>query len=655
MKYLLLLLALHLSTVAISQEPASQYNARNLFPAMPIYPPGTPYRSATGEPGEAYWQNKVDYSINATLDDTQKTISASERITYTNNSPKPLSYIWLQLDQNAFREHSRGLDAHLFLDSNTIKQSSISTYGYQFSAVTLVSTASASVPLSYRIEDTRMQLLLPSPLLPGKSVSILISYRYRIPEYFYNADFNVNRTDILSTKNGEIFSIAQWYPRVCVLDDLEGWNTLPYLGNGEFYLEYGNFQVSITLPAAYIVVASGELLNPAEVLTPLQLKRYEAARQSEQRVFIRKPEEVTDPASRPQKASCTWKFAINHSRDFAWGASKSFIWEGIKINLPNQQKALGLSVYPPESNLAQSWGRSSEYVKFSIEYFSKQWYPYPYPCAVNVASNLDGMEYPGIVFCSAKDTGNNFFKVVKHELGHTWFPMIVGSNERKYAWMDEGFNVFIDYYGDKAFNNGEFNGYTADELPYAQYVGNAFPPILTRPDAMRESTTVFATQYLKTSYALRLLREEVLGPERFDYALRKYLRDWAYKHPGPWDFFRSINNSTGEDLTWFWKSMFLENYALDQAVTDCRYPNNDPSKGAIITLENLQAAAMPVKLEITTRGGGKTLLALPAEIWEPGGIYQLHTTTTLPIEKIELDPRQVLPDINRENNSWMPR
>jgi hypothetical protein len=649
MKYFLLLFFWGITSEASSQQKASNYDPRILFPASPIYPTGNSYRNASGEPGEAYWQNRASYTIDAKLDDKENTITGTETINYTNNSPHALSYLWLQLDQNAFRPNSRGLFARLFLDSNEIKTNKVFEGGYTISQVKI-----AQATVSYNVEDTRMQIFLPAPLEKGKSISIQVDYHYSISVNFYNADFNVNRTDILPTKEGAIYSIAQWYPRLCVLDDVEGWNTLPYLGNGEFYLEYGDFNINITLPSSYIVVGSGELLNPQDVFTPVQLKRWEQAKNSELKVFIRTPEEVAEKASRPQVSSLTWKFAIKNARDFAWGASKSFILEGIRINLPGGKKALGLSAYPIASKQPQSWDRSSEYVKYSIEYFSGKWSPYPYPCAVNVASNLDGMEYPGIVFCSAKDTGNTYFKVVKHELGHTWFPMIVGSNERKYAWMDEGFNVFIDYIADLSFNNGEFNGYSADELPYEQYFSDQLPPIMTRPDGLKTADLVFNTQYLKTSYVLRLLRYQILGEERFDFALKKYLRDWAYRHPTPWDFFRSMNNSTGEDLTWFWKAMFIENFKLDQAITGMTYNNNDPLKGATIHIENLEKAAMPMLVEVTTISGNKMDFKFPVEIWEHSYQYSLPIKTTEPIKSIVIDPGKIFPDVNRENNSYNP-
>lgn len=657
MKFTILLTFMMLTFIVVRGQDsrASIYDPRDLFPASPMLPAGNSYRSATGEPGENYWQNTVDYTIDALLDDKQNKIEGTETITYTNNSPRPLFYLWLQLDQNAFKKGSRALNSKLFLDSTDVKViQKPFVGGFEIHSIEfeLDNIETEDKNAEYLVDDTRTQLLLSPPLASGKKISIKINYSFRIPQFFYNADFHVNRTDILPTTDGAIYSIAQWYPRLCVLDDVEGWNTLPYLGNGEFYLEYGNFDVNITLPSEYVVQASGELLNPEEVLTPIQLKRWKEAQNSETRIFIRTPEEVTEASSRPRKPTCTWKFKIDNSRDFAWTASRSFVWEGIRINLPEGKKAFGISLYPIESKKTDSWERSSEYVKWTIEHFSKKWYPYPYPSAVNVASNLDGMEYPGIIFCSAKDTGNSFWRVVKHEFGHTWFPMIVGGNERKYAWMDEGFNTFIDNMADGAFNNGEFKGYGAIEIPPEDYFSDSLPPILTRPDALKNSYAVFVTQYLKPAYLLSLLRNQIIGEERFDRAFKKYIQDWAFRHPTPRDFFRSINNTTGEDLTWFWKAMFLENYKLDQGVKAMEYIDNDPSKGASITITNFERAAMPLILAVTTENGNKEIHTLPVEIWEHNNNYVFTSDTTERIEKIEIDPDKVYPDINRVNNHW---
>ena len=651
-----LMLLQQLAMIAqLNRADGSKYDPRDLFPASPTLPAGNSYRSSAGEPGPAYWQNRADYDIDVSLDDQKHLVTGNATITYTNNSPSPLNCLWLQVEQNAYGPHSRALDSKLLTDSNELKLKKTFAGGYSFRSVQIISENGKSTikrEAVYTISDTRMQVWLETPLLIGQKVQLKIAYSYTIPRFFYNNDFNVNRTDILPTSNGDIYSIAQWYPRLCVFDDIEGWNTLPFLGNGEFYLEYGNFRVNITLPAAYIVEASGELLNPDQVMPASILQRWKQAHESEQKVFIRKPEEVTDIRSRPAKATCTWKFALNNARDFAWTASKSFVWEGIRINLPGNKKAFGVSVYPVESKLPGSWDRSSEYVKFTIEYFSKQWYVYPYPSAVNVASNLEGMEYPGIVFCSSKDTGNNYWKVVNHELGHTWFPMIVGNNERRYAWMDEGFNVFMDNIASEDFNKGEFIGYLADHRNPEKYFADSVPPIMTRPDGIT-GDMVFHTQYLKVNYILRLLRDHIIGKVRFETAFRKYLHDWAFKHPTPADFFHSMNNSTGEDLTWFWKAMIMENYKLDQSVSGVSYVDSNPANGAVISVRNLEKAAMPLTVEIVTVTGKKQRHTFPVEIWSYDSHYDFKISTNEAIKMVIIDPDKIFPDTNRSNNQWV--
>jgi hypothetical protein len=493
-----------------------------------------------------------------------------------------------------------------------------------------------------------MQLRLArAPAARTGSVSVKIDYSYVIPEY------GSDRTGILKTKNGNIYAIAQWYPRVCVFDDLQGWNTLPYLGASEFYLEYGDLEATLTVPASHIVVASGELLNAQEVLTPLQLKRYNQAKGSDTTVTIRGESEVKDPGSRPAKATCTWKFAISNARDFAWATSKSFIWDAAKINLPSGKKCLATSVYPAESAGVKGWGRATEYTKGSIENYSKRWFEFPYPVASNVASNVGGMEYPGIVFCGSTAKTGGLFGVTDHEFGHTWFPMIVGSNERKYGWMDEGFNTFINTLAGEDFNKGEYKSEKTDWHQYAKYVlfTASSEAMLNTPDVLKEGNIGVAL-YLKPGYALTLLREQILGHDRFDYAFKKYIRDWKFKHPSPYDFFRSIENAAGEDLSWFWRGMFLENYKLDQAISKVDYINNDAKNGALITIENLDQLAMPVILEFTTKSGKTERKTLPVEIWQNNASWKVKLNTSEELEKVVIDPDHSFPDVNSANNTW---
>ncbi|HXS56662.1 MAG TPA: M1 family metallopeptidase, partial [Hanamia sp.] len=449
-----------------------------------------------------------------------------------------------------------------------------------------------------------------------------------------------------------IYSIAQWYPRMCVYDDIEGWNTLPYLGAGEFYFDYGDYEYSITAPANQIVVGSGDLENPQDVLTPVQLKRYNEAKNSDKTVIIRSAAEVTDPASRPNKGNLTWRFKIKNARDASWAASTAFIWDGARINLPSGRKALAMSAYPVESNGDNAWERSTEYTKAAMEGYSKRWFEFPYTSAVNVASNVGGMEYPGIVFCGYKAKGAGLWGVTDHEFGHTWFPMIVGSNERKYGWMDEGFNTFINGISTTDFNNGEYKPKHRDMTPMYKFIfGANSETIMSEPDALKEANIGVAL-YFKPGYALGLLRDQILGPDRFDYAFRAYISKWAYKHPSPWDFFRSIENAAGEDLGWFWKGMFLENYKLDQAVTDVKYVSEDSSKGALVTITNLDRMAMPVILQYETVSGKTAQIKIPVEVWQNGNTWIEKLNTTEKLKSVTIDPEHVFPDVNIDNNTW---
>ncbi len=638
----ILILVVFTNCIATAQ---SKYDYNDLFSPLFYTQTGNEYRAASGEPGPAYWQNKVDYTINASLDEQKKEVTATVTITYKNNSPQALDFLWLQLDQNLFAQDSRG-QAKMPATGRSRYGDAKSGFdgGYKIKSVEMLKGMAAS-KADYIITDTRMQVKLTQPLTAKTGTTQLrISYSYTVPQY------GADRTGIQPTKNGDIFCIAQWFPRMCVYDDVRGWNTDPYLGASEFYCEYGDYNVNITAPASMIVGASGELQNPQEVFTSTQLTKYNQAKLSDKTVTIRSKEEVNNPASRPAKSTLTWKYRISNSRDFAWTASRSFIMDAAKMNLPEGKKSLAISLYPEESDGEKAWGRSTEYTKASIENYSKRWFAYPYPAAINVASNVGGMEYPGIVFCGYRAKGAGLWGVTDHEFGHTWFPMIVGSNERRYGWMDEGFNTFINGIAEQDFNNGEYKGKVQ-----SAHKSFMFRPemesVLNTPDGMAERN-IGILLYGKPGFALDLLRNEVLGVERFDYAFRNYIKKWAYKHPTPWDFFRSMENGAGEDLAWFWKSVFINNYQLDQAVDTVTYVSNDATKGALVTISNKDRMAMPVTVEYTTVSGKTDRKKLPVEIWQNNSIWKFALPTTEEISKIVLDPDKVLPDMVPENNTW---
>jgi hypothetical protein len=650
-KLMLSVIVMCCQCIAIAQQNVpveSNYDPHALFSPL-FYTTGeTITRAATGEPNAGYWQNKADYKITATLNDVTHEINGSVIITYKNNSPHALPFLWLQLDQNLFNASSRG-QARMPVDARSRYGDSKSAFsgGYKISAV---KNLNDNTDANYLITDTRMQIRLSNAVKPsGDIIKIKIDFSFTLPEY------GADRCGILKTKTGDIFTVAQWYPRMCVFDDVHGWNTDPYLGPSEFYLEYGDFDVSITAPASHIVVCSGELQNAAEVLTQLQIKRLEEAKQSDKTVMIRTEKEVGESSSRPAGNWLTWKYKISNSRDVAWASSKSFIWDAAKINLPSGKTSLAMSVYPAESKGIQKWSRATEYVKGSIENYSKRWYEFPYPVATNVASNVGGMEYPGIVFCGNRAESEDLFGVTDHEFGHTWFPMIVGSNERRYGWMDEGFNTFINSLADDDFNNGEYKNNPGNmEHTAKNLFGDGSEPIMLTPDAMKERN-IGNELYRKPGYGLELLRNQILGPDRFDYAFREYIRRWAFKHPTPWDFFKTMENASGEDLAWFWKGWFIENYKLDQAIVAVENDTLNPANGAVVTIANLEPMAMPVNISYVTKSGVKGMIKLPVEIWNNTNTWKVKLPVTEPVVKVEIDAEKVFPDYYFENNVWIAK
>lgn len=640
-------------TAGTAQEDADggapTYDPLALFDQSYLAGPVPATRSASGRPGPGYWQNRVAYDIEATLHPDARRVTASERITFTNESPDSLSFLWVLLPHERFREGSRSD----LLDGRPGGRDG----GFEIERVALERNG-RTVEAEPRIVDTRMKVALPRPLAPGggpeSRVILRIDWGFDFPES--------GRSAWGETPHGPIFEATMWYPRIAVYDDVRGWNTLPFLGAGEFYLEFGDFDFAVTVPRDYLVMGSGELQNAGEVLTATQRRRLERARGSDSTVWIRRPEEVEDPSSRPTGSGpLTWRFRMEDTRDVAWAASPAFAWDASRIDLPEDRTALAMSAYPPESAGDSAWGRATDMAERSIEIFSRDWYPYPWPVAVSVAGPVGGMEWPGLVTNSSRATGYLLFLLQSHEHGHNWFPMIVGSDERRHAWMDEGFDTFIDIYAHEEYAGGEFapkrdgeyapqGGNPAREI--AKYLTHpASQPMTTRYDLVNRRFDHHLAYY-KSALGLVLLREVILGPERFDPAFRAYVRRWAFKHPQPADFFRTIEDVSGEDLTWFWKGWYETDWLLDQAVDGVSYVEGDPSRGARISLLNLRRFAMPVELEIVESDGDTARVSLPVEIWQQGGSYTYLHDSDSRLDRVTVDPDEELPDVVPVNNVW---
>ncbi|MGA9638670.1 M1 family metallopeptidase [Flavobacterium sp.] len=628
----------------------SKYNYNEAFGSFFYNNNGSSTRSASGQPGAEYWQNRADYQLTANLNPHKNEISGTAVISYTNNSPDKLSFLWLNLDQNLFKEDSRGSAIVPLTGSRNGSKGQVFDGGHKIKSVKVVSGSKAKLletDVKYLITDTRMQVYLPSELkAKGDSVKLKIDFSYISPNE------GSDRTGVLETKNGRIFTIAQWYPRMCVYDDVKGWNTNPYLGASEFYLEYGDFEVSITAPANHFVVCSGELTNPNSVYSTVEQARMAKAKQSDSTVFIRTADEVEAAVKVPVTTTKTWHFLLKNARDVSWASSAAFIVDAAKINLPSGKKSLAISTYPVESSGMLAWGRATEYTKGAIENYSKRWFEFPYPNAINVAGNEGGMEYPGIVFCNWESKGKRLWGVTDHEFGHTWFPMIVGSNERLFGWMDEGLNTFINSLSDVDFNNGEYKEAVEDlHNKSSEYTSDNLEPVMTSPDNMKEAH-IGTLCYSKPGSALVILREQILGPERFDLAFRTYIERWAYKHPRPDDFFRTMENVSGEDLSWFWRGWFLNNWKFDQGISGIKYVKNDPKNGVVITIENLDKMVLPIILEVKTKSGKTSRVNLPVEVWQRNTSWSFKQNTTEEIESVTLDPDHVFPDNDDRNNVW---
>ena len=630
MKQLLLLLFLSLSTVS------AQTNARNFMP-YPINPPNNAH-TASGAPGADYWQNAASYSIKTTLNPQDHSVTGTQTITYTNNSPDDLAFLWLYLEQNLFKLDSRG---NIRSGGGGRFRGAFAEGGITLAKIEVVHNGERYSP-SYLIDDTRMKLNLKSGLAKkGGIVQIMLDWKFIIPQY------GADRMGRFAARQGMVYQLAQWYPKMAVYDAVNGWNHLPYLGQGEFYLEYGDFDVEITAPSDMVVVASGKLQNPQEVFTAEQFRRYTAAQSSEKTTLIINKDEVGKPTSRPSnRANLTWKFRSENVRDVAWAASKSFI-----LDAAGWKNTLLMSAYPHEgigTNSRPGWEKSTDYLVHTVKHYSNNWFEYPYPTMINVAGVVGGMEYPMIIFCDVESRGKDLFDVTDHEFGHSWFPMIVGQDERRFAWMDEGFNTFINYYSSvELYGEAQSSGFGGLTSSMITMLGNGVTqPVQTFADYTRPETLGY-NAYFKPGYGLRLLRDYILGKERFDAAFRTYIERWKYKHPLPEDFFRTIENVAGEDLDYFWRGWFYNVEKFDQAITSVQ--NN--TGNTTISLQNKGGLILPTVIEITFTNGSKMRRAIPAEAWSLSNTFM----TTIPtgdktVRTVKIDPDGLTPDEDRSND-----
>lgn len=683
------------------------------------------YRTGSGAPGPDYWQQQADYKIAVELDDTNQRVTGSETITYTNNSPSALKYFWVQLDQNVRKPNSVGsqvngsqrISARAKSVSGAFVQRTTGDYGYDGGFKLQSVTDVSGNELTHLVNNTMMKVSLPQPLKTGESYSFKISWYY-----------NVNDRATMGGRSGYeyfeedknyLYTIAQFYPRMAVYDDVNGWQNKQFLGSGEFALPFGNFEVSITVPADHMVASTGTLQNPSDVLSKEELKRFDKAKKSfDKPVIIRTEREAKALEKKRATTKSTWVFKAEMVRDFAFASSRKFIWDTQAVKLPGGSTTLAMSYYPKEGN--PLWEReSTKAVVNTLTYYSEKTVDYPYPKAISVHAASIGMEYPMICFNFGRPNPDGSYNdqiktrmvfVIVHEVGHNFFPMIINSDERQWAWMDEGLDSFLEYMTMKKYYPEL--PYTSNSpaaiVPYMKGSKSFMSPIMTNPE---QSKQLGPEAYSKPSAAFVVLRESVMGPELFDQALKEYSERWAFKHPKPADFFRTMEDASAVDLDWFWKGWFYSTDNVDIEVSDVKWfklkgesqsiegqvqaqqgnlgsgsadagnpfygepkvldigdsqvsseyrsgYDNEAIKNRFagknlyeVTFENKGGLMTPLIIEWTFKDGSKEIETIPAEIWRKNEEKVTHIfAKDKEVDSMRFDPNKELADTDTENN-----
>jgi hypothetical protein len=566
-----------------------------------LLPTASATRTASGAPGHAYWQQRADYKLRATLDEANRAISGAGTITYHNNSPDTLSYLWVQLDQNMFRADSDNRNISTIPSGDAWKTGSDGKGGMPFEAARFTFASRAfdggfkitgvkdadGHPLKYVINKTMMRIDLPQPMKPGSRFSFGMEWSFNVPE-----------TNVLGRRMGferfdkedknDLFEIAQWYPRMATYYDVAGWQNKQYLGDGEFTLEFGDYDVELTVPADHIVAATGVLQNADAVLSPAQRERLEQARTATRPVIIVSQAEAAAAEKGRATTTKTWRFKAKNVRDFAFATSRKFIWDAQGFKQGGTD-VLAMSYYPKEGN--PLWEKySTQAIIHTIDQYNKYSFDYPYPVAISVNGPVGGMEYPMISFNGprptrdkktgevtySKRTKYGLISVIIHEVGHNYFPMIVNSDERQWTWMDEGLNSFLQLLTERAWEE-DYAASRGEPRAIVDYMRSKNQvPIMTNSESVLQRGS---NAYAKPATALNVLRETVLGRELFDFAFREYARRWKFKRPTPADFFRTIEDASGTDLDWFWRGWFYTTDAVDVSVdgiTEYQVSSQDP-------------------------------------------------------------------------------
>jgi hypothetical protein len=573
-------LALALGAPALAQETIKndKYGQEDKFRQLEeVLPTPNDQRTASGAPGKAYWQQEANYDIDVELDDEARTITGRETITYANQSPDPLAYLWLQLDPNIFKPDS---DSNLTAEAPTLGdrvpfgqiKSMLARQSFDGGVNIRAVEASGGEPLDYTINKTMMRIDLPEPLAPGQATVFSVKWDYKIND----SKLIGGRTGFeLFPKDGNcIYEIAQWFPRMAAYTDVTGWQHKQYLGNGEFTLEFGDYTVRITVPDDHVVGATGVLQNPDEVLKPEWKDRLKQAETADKPVFIVTPEEAKKAQEGKPKGKKTWIFRAEDVRDFAFASSRKFIWDAQGHDVGGK-KVMAMSLYPNEGE--PLWSKySTESIIHTLNVYSRYTFDYPYPVAYSVNGPVGGMEYPMICFNGPRPeedgtyserTKYGLISVIIHEVGHNYFPMIVNSDERQWTWMDEGVNTFLQYLAEQEWQE-DYPSWRGEPKDIASYmVSTDQVPIMVNSESLLQFGN---NAYAKPATALNILRETILGRDLFDHAFKEYARRWKFKRPMPADLFRSLEDASGTDLDWFWRGWFYTTDHCDIALKDVK-------------------------------------------------------------------------------------
>jgi len=603
-------------------------------------------RTEDGRPGPRYWQQRVRYRIDAELDPRTAVLQGQEEVTYYNNSPDTLRGMVFHLYQNLFSE---GVERTRRVPvTGGMRVERVAVGGVEAAAVTV--GRGPETGASYRIDGTLMDLRLPRPLAPGDSVVVAIGWSFEVPPR------GAPRTGRIEHS---LYNVAQWYPQVAVYDDLRGWNRQPYLGNGEFYLEYGDFDVALTLPEGWLVGATGELQNPEEVLPAGVRYRLGLASQRDTVIHV-VDENDLGPGNATERApggQLTWRFVARGVRDFAWGTSDRYLWDATRAIVPDPERPGATKVvlvhafYRPQ---VRTWREAARYARHALTFHAERWGTYQYPQLTALEGPIGGMEYPMVVFVAGFNDALSLYSTMNHEVAHQWYPMTVGNNETQFAWQDEGLATYIEELATADF----FPEQRAFALPLTQYLqiaGTDYETPIMRPADLYPAYASFGiAAYFKPAVLLRALGG-IIGEEKVHEALREYTRRWQFKHPHAIDFFNTVESVAGRDLDWFWTPWWYGTGVFDQGIANVRVEQTSGGEAVTITVEDRGTAPLPTFVVVTLANGEVRRATVPIESWLTGARSQT-VTVSVPgrVTRVELDPEQVFPDVNRRDNVWEP-